>query len=86
MSKLFLTLFTAAVLLAGCKKPEEAVAEKPKSPSSLPPVKVELGSVTHEKMPRLLTLTGSVVADRQSEVAANVSGRVTATYVERGMP
>lgn len=86
MSKLFLTLFTAAVLLAGCKKPEEAVAEKPKSPSSLPPVKVELGSVTHEKMPRLLTLTGSVVADRQSEIAANVSGRVTATYVERGMP
>ncbi|MBL8937270.1 MAG: efflux RND transporter periplasmic adaptor subunit [Archangium sp.] len=86
MSRLFLTLFTAAVLLAGCKKPEEAVAEKPKSPSSLPPVKVELGTVTHEKMPRLLTLTGSVVADRQSEIAANVSGRVTATYVERGMP
>lgn len=86
MSKLFLTLSTAAVLLAGCKKPEEAVAEKPKSVSTLPPVKVELGSVTHEKMPRLLTLTGSVVADRQSEIAANVSGRVTATYVERGMP
>lgn len=87
MSKLFLTLSTAAaLLLAGCKKPEEAVAEKPKSPSSLPPVKVELGAVTHEKMPRLLTLTGSVVADRQSEIAANVSGRVTATYVERGMP
>lgn len=81
------TLLTLVVLLTvvGCKKPEEATAEKPKS-IALPPVKVELGGVTHEQMPRLLTLTGSVIADRQSEVAANVSGRVTATYVERGMP
>ena len=70
--------------LAGCKKPE-AAAEKPKA-TALPPVSVETASVTHEKMPRLLTLTGSVIPDRQSEVAANVSGRVTATYVERGMP
>lgn len=80
-------LFPLMALLAaaGCKKPDEAAAEKPK-PAALPPVKVELGAVTHEKMPRLLTLVGSVVADRQSEIAANVSGRVTATYVERGMP
>ena len=75
----------AVLTVVGCKKPEEASAEKPKA-TALPPVKVELAGVTHEQMPRLLTLTGSVVADRQSEVAANVSGRVTATYVERGMP
>jgi len=71
--------------LVGCKKPEAAAPEKAKA-TELPPVKVTLGAVTVEKMPRLLTLTGSVIADRQSEVAANVSGRVTATYVERGMP
>jgi membrane fusion protein (multidrug efflux system) len=35
-------------------------------------------------MPRFITLTGTVLADRQSEVAANVSGRILATYVERG--
>ena len=35
-------------------------------------------------MPRLLTLTGTVTADRQSEVAASVSGRVVATPIERG--
>jgi membrane fusion protein, multidrug efflux system len=74
----------AVLAIASCKKPESA-AEKPK-PVSLPPVAVETAEVTHEKMPRLLTLTGSVIPDRQSEVAANVSGRVTATYVERGMP
>lgn len=71
--------------LVGCKKPEAAAPEKAKA-TELPPVKVTLGAVTVEKMPRLLTLTGSVIANRQSEVAANVSGRVTATYVERGMP
>lgn len=85
MSRALITL-VALLALGGCKKPEATVtAERPK-PADLPPVKVELATVTHEKMPRLLTLVGSVVADRQSEIAANVSGRVTATYVERGMP
>lgn len=76
------------VALAGCKKPEsasEATATKPEL-IALPPVKVETGTVEHQKMPRFLTLTGSIAADRQSDIAANVSGRVTNTYVERGMP
>lgn len=72
------------VAVSACKKPE--VAPEATKPVALPPVKVETATVKHQKMPRLLTLTGSVLADRQSEVAANVSGRVTATYVERGMP
>ena len=77
----------ALALVAACKKPEsvEAGTTKP-ALVALPPVKVETGEVQHQKMPRFLTITGSVAADRQSEVAANVSGRVTATYVERGMP
>ena len=54
--------------------------------STAPPVKVELGEVVVQKMPRYLTLTGSVLADRQSEVAANVMGRVISTNVERGQP
>lgn len=83
MHKLIVPL--VVVTLASCKKPAETAADQPK-PVQLPPVKVETAAVTHQKMPRLLTLTGSVLADRQSEIAANVSGRVTATYVERGMP
>lgn len=78
-------LMVVLVALAGCKKAEEAAPPRTR-PEAAAPVKVELAVVTHEAMPKLLTLTGSVVADRQSEVAANVSGRVTATYVERGMP
>lgn len=80
-----LLLPLALLAVAACKKPDEALPEKPKA-DALPPVAVQTGVVTHQPMPRILTLTGSVMADRQSEVAANVSGRVTATYVERGMP
>ena len=66
----------------GCKKPEQAAA--PKAQQNLPPVKVATASVEHEKMPKYLTLTGSIGADRSSEIAANVGGRINATYVERG--
>lgn len=85
-----LLVLSSVVLLtaAGCKKPAgDAAKQAPKAEGlALPPVKVSTGEVTHELMPKYLTLTGSVLADRQSEVAANVAGRVTATYVERGMP
>jgi membrane fusion protein (multidrug efflux system) len=41
-------------------------------------------NVEIQKMPRVLTLTGSVIADRQSEVAANVAGRIQVAAIERG--
>jgi RND family efflux transporter MFP subunit len=73
-----------ALSLLACKKPEEATsADKPPT-LTLPPVTVEDAPVEIRMMPRLLTLTGSVTADRQSEVAANVAGRVVATPIERG--
>ena len=74
----------ALVLLAGCKKPVQAQEAAPKNLVENAPTKVQTQQVAHELMPRFLTLTGSVLADRQSEVAANVAGRITATYVERG--
>lgn len=81
-------LLAPLLLVAACKKPESAheAGTKKAEAVALPPVKVETSPVQVQKMPKYLTLTGSVLADRQSEIAANVSGRVTATYVERGMP
>ncbi len=87
MNKLLLLI--PAIVLAACSGPSTtanaAPAEK-KTELALPPVQVKLGEVVHQKMPRYLTLTGSIGADQSSEVAANVSGRVTRTYVERGQP
>lgn len=66
------------------RAPEQAAAvPKPKLPA---PLKVETAAVERLLMPRFLTLTGSVLADRQSEVAANVAGRITTTGIERGQP
>ncbi|MDP1822591.1 MAG: efflux RND transporter periplasmic adaptor subunit [Archangium sp.] len=77
----------ALLLVAACQKPPDSEAGSTKQPLiALPPVTVELAEVLHQQMPRYLTITGSILPDRQSEVAANVAGRVTATYVERGMP
>ncbi len=85
MSRLFSALiFAFALGAAGCAKHQEN-AVKPVS-IALPPVKVETAAIERVRMPRFLTLTGSVLADRQSDVAANVSGRITATLVERGQP
>lgn len=78
--------FAALLLVAGCKKPEAAPPPTAKDPVALAPVKVKTAPIAHELMPRFLTLTGTVVADKQSEVAANVNGRITATYVEKGRP
>jgi membrane fusion protein (multidrug efflux system) len=78
------------VLLAitACRKEDSApeAGSKKETTIALPPVKVTTGEVEIQKMPKLLTLTGSISAERQSDIAANVSGRVTNVYVERGMP
>jgi len=47
-------------------------------------VKVETTQARTEKLPREITLTGSIKANMESMVAANANGRVTRTYVERG--
>jgi membrane fusion protein, multidrug efflux system len=70
------------IALAACGKPPPDEGAKKNAPP--PPVHVRLDSVTTANVPRTLTLTGSVVADKQSEVAANVNGRVVVANVERG--
>lgn len=69
--------------LAGCRSSEGAGNVNPDQakPAVL---KIEQAAVEIRRMPRYLTLTGSVLADRQSEVAANVAGRVVSALVERG--
>lgn len=76
----------AAACSGGAKKADEPpAAQKPKEPTP-GVVSVETKPIEIKKMPRYMTLTGTILADRQSEVAANVSGRIISSAVERGQP
>ncbi len=68
---------------AGCQKNEgAATSAAPKEASA--PIHVTTAAVVEKPMPTLLTLTGTLRADSESDVAADVSGKIVATYVERG--
>ncbi len=67
-----------------CRKPQDAGVAAAQEASA--PVHVTTVPVVERPMPQLLTLTGNLRASADSDIAADVSGRVIATYVERGQP
>lgn len=67
--------------LIGCKSKSEATAA---TASEKPAARVETEVVTLLDVPRSLRLTGTLRGDRETDLAANASGRVLATSVERG--
>src|SRR4051812_22899476 len=67
--------------LAGCKGGSADAAAAVKEE---PPVSVQTEAVQVIEVPRTLRLTGTLRGDRETDLAANASGRVTATSVERG--
>lgn len=74
----------AAFVAVGCKKSDETPAAAAAPEETALPIEVVTGKVEIRDMPKIVTLLGNVVADRQSEVAANVAGRVLLTPIERG--
>jgi membrane fusion protein (multidrug efflux system) len=70
----------AVLSMAGCIRSSEARGTAPVPPS----VQVATAPVAERTMPRVLTLTGTLVANRKSEVAADAAGKVVETFVERG--
>lgn len=78
--------FSAAALvsvgtLAGCHGTAQAA---PQGASTEETVKVETIMVEKRTVARTVKLTGNLEADRSSDVAADSSGKVSATFVERG--
>jgi membrane fusion protein, multidrug efflux system len=71
-------LVLSAVALSGCKKSEAAPT------TTVQKVKVETVPATEIETPAVLRLTGNLKGERETELAANVSGRVLETLVERG--
>jgi RND family efflux transporter MFP subunit len=74
-------LAALASVAAGCSSNTSASAASVATPES--PV-VTTAIVESRPLERRLRVTGSLIADEQAEVSAEVSGRVTATPVERG--
>lgn len=73
--------FAVALALAGCGARATAAAAIAATES---PIQVQTTPVIERALPQHLTLTGTLVANRESGVAADVAGKVAATLVERG--
>jgi membrane fusion protein, multidrug efflux system len=80
---LALTLLISASALAGCGVRAQAEAPRP-APAPAPPLAVKTAPVVTQALPRTLSLTGTLTANRESGVAADVAGKVARTFVERG--
>ena len=75
-------LLTSAV---ACKKPQpDEGSASLTSASTDAPIKVSTVAVTDTPMPENLVLTGTLKANQESAVAADATGKVAATFVERG--
>jgi membrane fusion protein (multidrug efflux system) len=70
----------AALSSAACS-PERTSAAAPPEPA---PVAVHAAEVQSQPIDRFLRVTGSLAADEQADVAAEIAGRVIGTPVERG--
>ncbi|HEU4538360.1 MAG TPA: efflux RND transporter periplasmic adaptor subunit [Polyangiaceae bacterium] len=66
---------------AGCKR---SAADAAPAADPTPPVAVQTAEVVEVEVPVTLRLAGNLKGDRETDLAANAAGRVTATSVERG--
>ena len=71
----------SSLAFAGCRS---AAAEPRKSNEPPAAVKVDTVTVSQRTLPRFLTLTGTLLPNQKADVAADVSGKIQATFVERG--
>ncbi|HEX3696091.1 MAG TPA: efflux RND transporter periplasmic adaptor subunit [Polyangia bacterium] len=83
-------VLVAALAAVGCGKGangaalEQGTAEKNAGPDAEAPIKVAFAAVGERPMPRFVTLSGTLTPNEESDVAAGASGKVLATFVERG--
>jgi RND family efflux transporter MFP subunit len=76
-------LLALSLVLVACHRPEEA-SSGAAAEAATAPLHVQTATVAEQPMPEYLTLTGSLRADEQSDIAAEASGRVLQALVERG--
>ncbi len=79
----FLPLLPLA-LLGGAHCARSGAAPVAGSDAEAAPLAVKLVAAQVVKVPRVLTLSGSLIGAEEADVAAGAVGKVVATYVERG--
>ncbi len=72
-------VFVLGLSASACRKPAAAVEVERE-----PAIEVEALEIAAVEVPKLLRLTGTLRGAKQTDLAANVAGRVKATLVERG--
>ena len=77
------TLLLLLSLMTACRRPEEASASEPLREASAA-LHVQTASVIEQPMPEYLTVTGTLRADAESNIAADSNGKVLQVLVERG--
>jgi len=73
-----------AVAAVACHRPDQASSPPPREAAA--PVHVQTTTVAERPMPEYLTLTGTLRAREESDIAADVSGKIVRTMIERGQP
>ena len=68
----------------GCARKGAPQDDKADKRADDKPISAQTVQVALKPMPRYVTLTGSLVADRKSSVAADVAGKVLSVMVDRG--
>lgn len=80
-----LVSLTALAAVAACRKPAPSGTQLTSAQQeAAAPIHAQTTPIVEQPMPEILTLTGSLRASQETEVAADASGKVTATFVERG--
>ncbi|HET9956211.1 MAG TPA: efflux RND transporter periplasmic adaptor subunit [Polyangiaceae bacterium] len=69
-----------AVACTRAEAAEKAVAK----PVAAQKIAVKTVEVSRKSLPKTLTITGTLIANRESEVAADIAGRVVESAIERG--
>jgi membrane fusion protein, multidrug efflux system len=81
-----LALISLSLSLAGgCRRSEaESSPRGLAEAADAAPISVKIVATREVKVPRVLTLSGSLIGGEESDVAAGAAGKILATYVERG--
>jgi membrane fusion protein (multidrug efflux system) len=73
-----------ALAAISCNRAAPTAADKPAQETEAKPIRASTVKASTQPMPRYVMLTGSLVADRASAVAADVTGKVLSVLVDRG--